>query len=119
MVEMMWEISVKEQARGQFELAYGPGGAWSKLFGRCAGFRGITLLRDANNSQRYVAIEIWDAEEQRAQALVERDAEHATLIASLSEWVEAINELGTFRLLAEGTVRVRSGSRRGDRRANR
>jgi hypothetical protein len=34
MIEIVWEFVVKEEARGQFELAYGPGGAWSKLFAR-------------------------------------------------------------------------------------
>ena len=49
MIEIVWEYVVKEEARGQFELAYGPGGAWSKLFARCPGFRGTTLLRDTKN----------------------------------------------------------------------
>ena len=48
MVEIVWEFVVREETRGQFELAYGPGGAWSKLFARCLGFRGTTLLRDTN-----------------------------------------------------------------------
>jgi hypothetical protein len=30
MIEIVWEIVVKEGARGPFELAYGPGGAWSR-----------------------------------------------------------------------------------------
>ena len=50
MVEIVWEFVVKEEARGQFELAYGPGGAWSKLFARCPGFRGTTLLRDKESA---------------------------------------------------------------------
>jgi hypothetical protein len=27
MIEIVWEFVVKEEARGQFELVYGPGGA--------------------------------------------------------------------------------------------
>ncbi len=57
MVEIVWEFVVKEEARGQFELAYGPGGAWSKLFARYPGFRGTTLLRDTENPRRYLTID--------------------------------------------------------------
>lgn len=105
MVEIVCELVVKEEARGQFELAYGPGGAWGKLFARCVGFRGITLLRDLRNARRYLAIELWDTEAQRAQALRERQDEYAALDAALAEWCASRNELGVFRVLAEATVR--------------
>ena len=48
MVEIVCEFVVKEETRGQFELAYG--GAWSKLFTRCPGFRGTTVLRDKESA---------------------------------------------------------------------
>ena len=47
MIEIVCEVVVKPEASGLFALAYGPGGAWSDLFTRAAGFRGITVLRDA------------------------------------------------------------------------
>jgi heme-degrading monooxygenase HmoA len=68
MVEIVWEFVVKEEARGQFELAYGPGGAWSKLFARCPGFRGTTVLRDTKNPRRYLTIDLWETGAQREQA---------------------------------------------------
>ncbi len=36
MVEIVWEFIVKEKARGQFELAYGPGGVLGILLGALA-----------------------------------------------------------------------------------
>lgn len=108
MVEIVGEYIVKEEARGQFELAYGPGGAWGRLFARCAGFRGITLLRDTKDLRRYLAVELWDSEVQRQQALTERQEEYATLDAALAAWCASRNELGTFRVLAEATVRSQS-----------
>jgi len=105
MIEYVCEFVVKEEARGQFELAYGPGGAWSKLFARCPGYRGTTLLRDAVNLRRYLAIDIWDSEAQREQMLAERQAEYASLDGTLGDWIESRTELGTYRVLAEATVR--------------
>lgn len=105
MVEIIWEFVVKEEARGQFELVYGPGGAWGKLFARCPGFRGATLLRDAKNPRRYLAIDLWETEAERKQALAERRAESSGLDAALADWTESRTEVGVFRVLAEATVR--------------
>jgi len=109
MVQVVWEFLVKDEARGQFELAYGPGGAWSKLFGRSTGFRGTTLLRDAKNPCRYLAIDFWDTEAQREQILTEHKSEYSKLDAAFAEWTESEAEVGVFRVMAEATVRPRAG----------
>ena len=127
MIEIVWEFVVKEEARAQFELAYGPGGAWSKLFARCPGFRGTTLLRDAKNPRRYLTIDLWKTGAQQEQALAERKAEYSDLEAALGEWTESKTEVGTFSVLAEATVRPRGragrskagGARRSSRRTTR
>jgi hypothetical protein len=113
MIEIVWEFIVKEQARGQFELAYGPGGAWSKLFAQCPGFRGTTLLRDMNNPRRYLTIDFWDTMAQREQMLAEHKAECSNLDAAFSDWTKSKTEVGIFRVLAEATVRPRGRARRG------
>ena len=112
MIEIVWEFVVKEEALGQFELAYGPGGAWSKLFARGPGFRGTTLLRDTKNPQRYLTIDLWDTLAQREQMLAERKAEYSNLDAAFADWTESKTELGIFRVLAEATVHPRGRARR-------
>ena len=114
MIEIVQEFVVKEEARGQFELAYGPGGAWSNLFDRCPGFRGTTLLRDTEDPRRYLAIELWDTAAQREQTLAERKDEYAILEASFADWAESQTEVGTFRVVAEATVRPRGRARSRD-----
>jgi hypothetical protein len=111
-IEIVWEYIVKEASRGQFELAYGPGGAWSKLFARTPGFRGTTLLRDYKNPQRYLTIDFWDTADQRDQMLAEHEAEYSKLEAAFADWTESKNEVGIFRMLAEATVRPRGRARR-------
>ena len=107
MIEIVWEFVVKEEARGQFELAYGPGGAWSKLFVRCPGFRGTTVLRDTKNPRRYLTIDLWETWAQWEQALAECKAEYSDMEAAFGEWTESKTEVGTFSVLAEATVRPR------------
>ena len=116
MVEIVWAFVVKEEARGQFELAYGPGGAWSKLFARYPGFRGTTLLRDTKNPRRYLAIDLWETEAQREQVLAECKAEYANLDAAFADWTESRTEAGVFRVLAEATVHPRGRAGRTNRR---
>jgi len=116
MVEIVWEFVVKEEARGQFELAYGPGGAWSKLFARCPGFRGTTLLRDTKNPRRYLMIDLWESGALREQALAERKAEYSDLEAAFGEWIESKTEVGIFTVRAEATVRPRGRAGRSSRR---
>jgi len=119
MIEMIWAFVVKAQTRGQFELAYGPGGAWSNLFTRCPGFRGITVLRDQKNLCRYLTIELWETEDQRENVLVENEAEYAHLEALLAEWIESKTEVGVFGVRAEATVRPRGRAKRHSRRTTR
>ena len=116
MIEIVWEFVVKEEARGQFELAYGPGGVWSKLFARCPGFRGATVLRDTENPRRYLTIDLWDTAAQREQALAERKAEYCDLEAAFDKWIESKIEVGIFSVRAEATVRPRRRSGRSSRR---
>lgn len=113
MIEIVWESVVKEEARGQFELSYGPGGAWSNLFAQCSGFRGTTLLRDMRNPRRYLTVEFWDTGAHREQMLAERKAEYSSLDAAFSDWTESRTEVGIFRVLAEATVHSRGKARRG------
>lgn len=108
MVEVVRAFIVREKARGHFELAYGPGGAWSQLLSRAPGFRGITLMRDVQDARRYLAIEVWETEARREQALAEHPGEYAALESSLDGWCESRSEVGVFRLLAQATVRPRS-----------
>ncbi len=113
MIEIVTEFVVKEDAWGQFELVYGRGGAWSKLFARSAGFRGTTLMRDAANPGRYLVVEFWDTLANRDQVLAEQQAQYAELEATLVTWSRSITEVGVFRVLAEAAVQPRGRERRG------
>jgi hypothetical protein len=112
MIEFLSEYVVNEEARGQFELAFGPGGAWSKVLARCQGFRGTTLLRDVDDPRRYVTVELWDAIALRDNALVENKTAFDELMTAFSTWTDSRTELGTFRVQAEATVRPVDRNRR-------
>jgi heme-degrading monooxygenase HmoA len=119
MIEVVTEFTVREDARGRFELVYGPGGAWSRLFGQSAGFRGATVLNDLKNPRRYLTIDLWDTEAQWAQALDEGKADYSVLQAELEGCIESRADLGVFRVRGEATVHPRLRARPVDRRTRR
>ncbi|GAB4470936.1 MAG: hypothetical protein Kow00124_07560 [Anaerolineae bacterium] len=116
MIEIVREFIVRQEARGQFELAFGPGGLWSRVFSACEGFRGTTVLRSIKDTRRYLVIEVWDTEAHRQQALADHPAEHADLQAAFSEWVETEGEVGTFTMLAQAAVRPHAKAGKSTRR---
>ncbi|WP_119065792.1 hypothetical protein [Aggregatilinea lenta] len=119
MIEVVWEILVKQKGQGKLELVYGPGGAWSKLIGKSPGFRGTTVLHDTHNGQRYLIIDLWDTELQQEQALSEHAEGYARLNTDLENWTESRLELGVFRVRAEATVRPHGNPSRRSRGTSR
>lgn len=120
MVQSVREFVVKEEARGRFELAFGPGGTWSKLVARSPGFRGTMLLCDTQDPRRFLVIDLWDSEAHREQLRAAHGAELAALDAIFAELIETTAALGVFRVRAEGTVRPVGKPRgRGGRAAGR
>jgi heme-degrading monooxygenase HmoA len=112
MIQIVWQYDVKEESRGKFELAYGPGGPWSDLFARSPGFRGTVLLRDTNNPRRYLTIDNWDSKDHHEAMLAEHNDKYSALDAAFHEWTDSQVEIGVFRLLAEASIRPSPGARR-------
>ena len=96
MIHIVWEFIVKEESRGAFEQAYGPGGDWARLFARYRGFNGTTLLRDRTNARRYLTIDAWATVADRERMLAESAKEYAALDAAFGEWTESEVEVGIF-----------------------
>lgn len=123
MIEMVTEYVVKADARGWFELAYGPGGAWSEMTDGCEGFRGTTVLRDEEDPRRYLTVDLWTSEDAWEVAVAEHEEAYAALQADFDEWLDSMVRVGIFRVLAQATVRpwgrTQPGSTRGSGRRGR
>lgn len=57
---IVWSYRVEPAREAQFVVAYGPGGAWQKLFAHAEGFRSTQLLR-CEEAGRYLTIDRWDS----------------------------------------------------------
>jgi hypothetical protein len=56
----VWEYDVVPSARAEFEQAYGPDGAWARLFASSGGFRGTELFASSTSPDRYLTIDRFD-----------------------------------------------------------
>jgi heme-degrading monooxygenase HmoA len=95
-IQVVWEFVVKASALDEFQRAYGPKGPWSRLFQAYPGYRGTTLLRDTENSSRFITIDVWASRPQRDRMLTEAKSEYAAIDRLLAELTERENEIGIF-----------------------
>ena len=92
MYVILWEFEVRAERAGEFELAYGPSGAWARLFAKGDGFLGTELLHDHEARCRYVTIDRW-ASRAAFEAFGERYREQ---YAELDARCEALTERETL-----------------------
>lgn len=59
----LWQFQAAPGYEAEFEVAYGPDGAWARLFRNGAGYLGTELLRGASGSGEYVTIDRWESED--------------------------------------------------------
>jgi heme-degrading monooxygenase HmoA len=63
MIYVLWEFTVTPQHRVEFENAYKADGLWALLFRRDPAYRETILLRDDEQSGKYLTIDVWDDED--------------------------------------------------------
>lgn len=58
----IWEFEVPPETLDDFLAYYVPGGEWSQLFARSAGYLGTVLLNDRTRPFRYLTVDRWESE---------------------------------------------------------
>lgn len=59
----LWQFHAAPGHEAEFEVAYGPEGAWARLFQNGAGYLGTQLLRGVSGSGEYATIDRWESED--------------------------------------------------------
>jgi heme-degrading monooxygenase HmoA len=96
---ILWEFHPKAGFESKFEQAYGPNGIWAGFFRRGEGYCGTELVRDTNETGRYLTIDVWvsrEAYEKFRQANLD---EYNQLDRQCEEMTQTEVELGTFERL--------------------
>jgi heme-degrading monooxygenase HmoA len=79
MFVVVWQFEIAEENVAAFEAAYGPEGAWARLFRTSAEYNGTELLHDAYVPGSYLTIDRWTSEEAFRAFRKEHDLEYETL----------------------------------------
>jgi heme-degrading monooxygenase HmoA len=79
MFVVVWKFEVAEDKITGFEAAYGPEGAWSKLFRASKDYLGTELLRDTYVPGGYLTIDRWTSEEAFRSFRKQHDSEYEVL----------------------------------------
>jgi heme-degrading monooxygenase HmoA len=96
MIQILWEFVARQEKTAEFERCYSSTGPWAELFQRAPGFHGTSLLRDAEQSRRYVTIDRWESAETH-RAMRERFArEYEALDVSCEGLTESERRIGVF-----------------------
>ena len=93
---ILWEYEVEQPARAAFELEYGGGGAWSRLFQTAAGFLGTRLYRQVGDPSRYLTTDSWVDRAAYARFMAQRQSEYQALDEQLRGLSIAQRRLGEF-----------------------
>jgi heme-degrading monooxygenase HmoA len=93
---LVWEFVVRSDQIAEFENRYGAAGSWVALFRTSPGFLGSSLLRDAENSLRYLIIDRWESAAHHARMHREFAAEYAALDRDCEALTETERCIGTF-----------------------
>jgi heme-degrading monooxygenase HmoA len=86
---------------GEFERAYGPSGAWARLFGREEGYLGTELLlrRSEEGSREYLTLDRWVSRGAYEDFLARRGGEYRRLDRRMERLTEEETLLGAFEAL--------------------
>ena len=93
---VVWEFWVRRGAEAEFEAAYGPEGAWVRLFSGDPAYGRTELVRDAAEARRYLTMDSWET---RAayDSFRERHAEDYVVIDQICEGLtERETKIGEF-----------------------
>lgn len=112
MVEYIQEFEVKPEFGGQFELLFGAGGAWSRLFSRAPGYRGTTLLRSLQQPERYLVVDIWDSPALREASMDACKDDYHALCEQLQNLSRIVKEPICYTIRSAAMVRALPKSRR-------
>jgi heme-degrading monooxygenase HmoA len=79
MFVVVWQFEIAEENVAGFEAAYGPDGAWARLFRNSPDYKGTELLHDAYLPGSYLTIDSWTSEEAFRAFRKDHDSEYEAL----------------------------------------
>ena len=96
MFVVVWRFEVAEEKIQPFEDAYGPDGAWARLFRSSPQYLGTELLRDAYVPGGYLTIDRWVSEDDFRAFRKDHDTEYEDLDRSCDHLTSRETRIGAY-----------------------
>ena len=96
MFVVVWQFEIAEEKVAAFESAYGPEGAWAKLFSTSAEYRGTELLRDAYIPGSYLTIDRWTSEAAFRAFRKDHDADYEAIDRACDALTSCETRIGAY-----------------------
>ena len=98
MFVVVWQFEVTEENAAAFEAAYGPDGAWARLFRNSPNYLGTELLRDAYVPLSYLTIDRWASEDDFRAFRKDHDAEYEALDRACDPLTSRETRIGAYAI---------------------
>lgn len=98
MFVVVWRFEVAEEKIQPFEAAYGPDGAWARLFRASPKYLGTELLRDAYVPGGYLTIDRWASEDDFRAFRKDHDLEYEDLDRSCDHLTSRETRIGAYKV---------------------
>jgi heme-degrading monooxygenase HmoA len=96
---LVWEFHLKPERETDFERHYGDQGTWCRLFQTGIGYKGTKLLKDSQQSNRYITMDYWSSKEHYEQFLKEKQEEYASMDRQCESLTDAESFIGSFHTI--------------------
>lgn len=98
---ILWEFRVRPAARRRFIRAYGPNGAWARLFHKAPGYLATRLLPDPANHLRFITVDVWHSRQSFVNAQRRLRAEYRALDVACEKLTASERKIGSFSLSSD------------------
>ncbi|HWR34659.1 MAG TPA: antibiotic biosynthesis monooxygenase [Clostridia bacterium] len=96
MIDIVWEFQVREGREEEFEVLYSSSGIWARLFANDPAYRGTTLLRDADQTRRYLTIDRWTSRSEFQKFRQRSSSQYEAIDRQCENLTESEQLLGIF-----------------------
>jgi heme-degrading monooxygenase HmoA len=100
----VWEFVVAPGREQEFLAAYGPSGAWARLFRQATGYLETLLLRDQAVPGRFLTVDCWSSQDAHNAFLERFRAEYEALDQVCQALTQHEGSLGSYWELVDPTA---------------
>ena len=93
---VVWEFRVRVGSEAEFEQAYGPEGAWVRLFSSDPAYLGTELVRDVADPRRYLTMDCWISVEAYDAFKQNHVTEYGAIDRACERLTEGEKEIGRY-----------------------